>query len=71
MLGSLTNKLRKPMARPRSEVTRTKKTMLVLPETAKFIEESASSRGIYESSIVDEAIAVLRKVKDANLSSIA
>ncbi|MCA6572118.1 MAG: hypothetical protein IM535_08365 [Pseudanabaena sp. M38BS1SP1A06MG] len=59
------------MARPRSEVTRTKKTMLVLPETAKFIEESASSRGIYESSIVDEAIAVLRKVKDANLSSIA
>lgn len=38
--------------------------MLVLPQTAEFIEDLASSRGIYESSVIDEAIALLRKKND-------
>jgi hypothetical protein len=58
------------MARPKSQISRIKKTMHVLPQTAEFIENAASSRGIYESSIIDEAIALLRS-KDANLSSAA
>jgi hypothetical protein len=58
------------MARRKAEVPRIKKTMHVLPQTAAFIESAASSRGIYESSIIDEAIALLRS-KDANLSSVA
>ncbi|MEA5489295.1 hypothetical protein [Pseudanabaena sp. CCNP1317] len=45
--------------------------MHVLPETAQFIETEASSRNIYEASVIDEAIALLRKTKDANLSSVA
>lgn len=59
------------MARPKSEVKRVKKTMLLLPQTAAFIEDAASFEGIYESSIVDRAIAILRKAEDANLSSVA
>ncbi|MFM7885849.1 MAG: hypothetical protein ACKPCM_03975 [Pseudanabaena sp.] len=59
------------MARKKALVLRIKKTLHVLPETATFIENAASSRGIYESSIVDQAIALLRKAKDADLSSVA
>lgn len=59
------------MARPKSEIKRVKKNMHVLPQTANYIETVASSRGIYEASIVDEAIALLRKVRDADCSSIA
>lgn len=70
MLGGLTNKRGFDMARKKSAISRIKKTMHVLPETAEFIEDAASSRGIYEASIIDEAIALLRS-KDANLSSVA
>ncbi|WGS74093.1 hypothetical protein [Pseudanabaena galeata] len=59
------------MARRKSNTPRMKKTMHVLPETAQFIETEASSRNIYEASVIDEAIALLRKTKDANLSSVA
>lgn len=59
------------MARRKADIARIKKTMHVLPETAKFIENTASSKGIFESSVIDEAIALLRKSKDANLSSVA
>ncbi|MCA6521771.1 MAG: hypothetical protein IM596_07930 [Pseudanabaena sp. M051S1SP2A07QC] len=59
------------MARRKSNVVRIKKTMHVLPETAKYIEKTASSNGIFEASVIDEAIALMRKVKDANLSSVA
>jgi hypothetical protein len=58
------------MARRKSLVVKVKKTMHVLPETAKFIENTAKCRGIYESSIIDEAIELLRS-KNANLSSVA
>lgn len=52
------------MARQKSKVPRIKKTMHVLQQTAEFIEDTASSRGIFESSVVDEAIALLRKNHD-------
>ena len=58
------------MARKKALVIRVKKTMHVLPQTAEFIENTASSRGIYEASIIDEAIALLRN-KDEHLSSAA
>ena len=58
------------MARRKSSVSRVKKTMHVLPETALYIESVAESTGIYESSVIDNAIALLRS-KDANLSSVA
>lgn len=38
--------------------------MHVLPKTAQFIESVASSRGIYEASVIDEAIAYLMKRKE-------
>lgn len=59
------------MARRKSNIVRVKKTMHVLPETATFIENMASSKGIFEASVIDEAIALMREVKDANLSSVA
>lgn len=58
------------MARKKALVMRVKKTMHVLPETAEFIEVSASLKGIYESSVIDEAIALLRK-KNERLSNAA
>lgn len=58
------------MARKKAAISRIKKTMHVLPETAEFIEISASSKGIYESSVIDEAIALLRK-KSERVSSAA
>lgn len=59
------------MARRKAAISRVKKTMHLLPETAEFIENTASSKSIFESSVIDEAIALLRKTKDANLSSVA
>jgi len=59
------------MARKKSAISRIKKTMHVLPETAKYIENTASSKGIFESSVIDEAIALLRKTEYANCSSVA
>jgi hypothetical protein len=59
------------MARRKADIARIKKTMHVLPETAKFIENTASSKGIFESSVIDEAIALLRKTEYANCSSVA
>lgn len=56
------------MARKKATVSRIKKTMHVLPQTAEFIELEASERGIYESSIIDEAIALLEKVRNADIS---
>jgi hypothetical protein len=76
LLVALTNSVNKSyqqdfdMARRKATVTRVKKTLHVLPQTAEFIEDSASSRGIYESSIIDEAIALLRN-KNEHLSSVA
>lgn len=58
------------MARRKSSVSRIKKTMHVLPETAQYIESMAESNGIYESSVIDKAIALLRN-KGANFSSVA
>lgn len=52
------------MARRKSKISKVKKTMHVLPKTAKFLETAASSRGIFEASIVDEAIALLMKKKE-------
>ena len=58
------------MARKKAAISRVKKTMHVLPETAEYIEDSASSRGIYEASIIDEAIALLRS-RNEHFSSVA
>jgi hypothetical protein len=58
------------MARQKSEIVRIKKTMHVLPETADYIVSAAKSTGIYESSVIDNAIALLRS-QDANLSNAA
>jgi len=44
--------------------------MHVLPETAEYIESVAQSNGIYESSVIDKAIALMRS-KGANFSSAA
>jgi hypothetical protein len=58
------------MSRQKSAVCRVRKNIHLLPENALYIESLASSKGVYESSIVDEAIALLRS-KDASLSSVA
>jgi hypothetical protein len=58
------------MSRQKSAVSRVRKNIHLLPENALYIESLASSKGIYESSIVDEAIALLMS-KDASLSSVA
>lgn len=77
MLVALTNSVNKSyqqdfdMPRRKATVPRIKKTMHVLQQTAEYIEDSASSRGVYESSIIDEAIALMRKVKDADISTAA
>lgn len=52
------------MAKRKSKIQKVKKTMHVLPKTAQFIESVASSRGIYEASVIDEAIAYLMKRKE-------
>lgn len=58
------------MSRQKSAVSRVRKNVHLMPENALYIESLASSKGIYESSVVDEAIALLRS-KDASLSSVA
>jgi hypothetical protein len=58
------------MSRQKSAVSRVRKNIHLLPENALYVEILASSKGVYESSIVDEAIALLRS-KDGSLSSIA
>lgn len=56
----------------RKGIARIKKTMHVLPTTAEFIESVASSRGIYEASVIDEAIAhLMRKKEYADFKNIA